>query len=167
VLDYPAHLFGVAAPDALGVHPEEMINWRGAAARLGAGPWLIVIGSVATVLVAGVTWAASPARQLAAAAAFIATPLVLPHANQHEAILASLGVLLTVLAAGTWRPRIAAAAVATHALLWAGPVMTAQASAWMLFAAQLVWLCIVAAVALRARPNEPWESSSQHALPVS
>ena len=167
VLDYPAHLFGVAAPDALGVHPEEMINWRGAAARLGAGPWLIVIGSVATVLVVGLTWAASPTRQLAAAAAFIASPLVLPHANQHEAILASLGVLLAVLAATTWHPRIAASAVVTHALLWAGPVMTAEASAWMLFAAQLVWLCVVAALALRARPNEPRESPSQHAQPVS
>jgi hypothetical protein len=168
VLDYPAHLLGVAAPDALGVHPEEMINWRGAAARLDAGPWLMVIGTVATVLVVGLTWAAAPTRQLAAAAAFIATPLMLPHANQHEAILGSLGVLLAVLAARrTWQPRLAAAAVATHAVLWAGPVMTAEASAWMLFAAQLVWLCIVAVVALRARPNEPWESSSQHAQPMS
>jgi hypothetical protein len=161
VIDYPAHLLGVAAPDALGVHPEEMVNWRGAAARLGAGPWLFVIGTLATVAVVAGSWAAGAGRQLAAACAFIATPLLLPHANQHEAILAGLGVLLAIGAAGAWRRGLVVGAVATHAVLWAGPAMPAQASAWMLFAAQLAWLVIVAVTAVRIRSREPVQSSSQ------
>jgi alpha-1,2-mannosyltransferase len=161
ILDYPAHLLGVAAPDALGVHPEEMVNWRGAVARLGTGPWLLIIGTVATLAALAVTWAAGAGRQLAAAAAFIATPLVLPHANQHEAILAGLGVVLAVRAAGDWRTRLTVGAVGTHAILWAGPVMPAEASAWMLFAAELVWLTVVAVVAVRTRSMEPVRSSSQ------
>ncbi|HET7582877.1 MAG TPA: glycosyltransferase 87 family protein [Candidatus Limnocylindria bacterium] len=161
VLDYPAHLLGVAAPDALGVHPEEMVNWRGAVARLGTGPWLLVIGTVATLVALAVTWAAGAGRQLAAAAAFIATPLVLPHANQHEAILAGLGVVLAIGAAGDWRTRLTVGAVATHAILWAGPVMPAEASAWMLFVAELVWLTVVAVVAVRTRSMEPARPSSQ------
>lgn len=161
VLDYPAHLLGVAAPDALGVHPEEMVNWRGAVARLGTGPWLLIIGTVATLAALAVTWAAGAGRQLAAAAAFIATPLVLPHANQHEAVLAAFGVVLAVGAAGEWRTRLTVGAVATHAILWAGPAMPAEASAWMLFVAELVWLTVVAVVAVRTRSMEPARSSSQ------
>jgi hypothetical protein len=171
VLDYPAHLLGVAAPDALGVHPEEMVNWRGAAARLGTGPWLIVVGTALTVLVVGLTWAATRSRQVAAAAAFLATPLVLPHANQHETILAALGVVLLIASAAPRdRRALAAAAVATHAILWSGPVLaasSAEASAWLLFGAVLVWLAITAVVALRGRSIEPVKSPSQRAEAVA
>jgi hypothetical protein len=138
-----------------------MVNWRGAVARLGTGPWLLIIGTVATLAALAVTWAAGAGRQLAAAAAFIATPLVLPHANQHEAVLAAFGVVLAVGAAGEWRTRLTVGAVATHAILWAGPAMPAEASAWMLFAAELVWLTVVAVVAVRTRSMEPARSSSQ------
>jgi len=155
VIDYPAHLLGVAAPDALGVHPEEMVNWRGAAARLGTGPWLLVAGTLLTIVLMGITWVAARSRMLAAAAAFIATPLVIPHANQHEAILAELGVVLAIAAAGALRRRIAAAGVATHAVLWAGPLMAAEASAWMLFAAMLAWLGLVAWLARREGFSPP------------
>lgn len=155
LLDYPQHLLGVAAPDALGVHVEEMVNWRGAAARLDAGPWLYVAGTVATVLVVAVTWLAGRSRSLAAAAAFIATPLILPHANQHEAILAAVGVVLAIGSASSARRQVAAGGVATHAVLWAGPVMAAEASAWMLFAAMLAWLVVVAWLARREAVSRP------------
>ena len=147
---YPAHLLGVAAPDALGVHPEEMINWRGAAERLGAGPPLIAAGTAATLAVVGLVWWLSRSRIMAAASAFLATPLVIAHANQHEAILAALGVLLLVGAAGSNRARVTVAAIATHAVLWVSPVLqaeSAEASAWLLFAAMLAWLIVAAYVA--------------------
>ena len=155
LLDYPAHLLGVAAPDALGVHPEEMVNWRGAATRLGAGSWLIAAGTAVTLVLVAVTWVRSPSPALAAAAAFIATPLVIPHANQHEAILAAFGVLLAIgAAAPPIRSRLAAAAVATHAIVWVGPAMPAEASAWLLFAAMLAWLVQTCVIAVRWRPGE-------------
>jgi hypothetical protein len=149
VAAYPAHLLGVAAPDAVGVHVDEMINWRGAAERLGTGPWLYVAGTIATVVVVAFAWISSRSPAMAAAAAFIATPLVIPHANQHEAILAEMGVVLAIGAAGSVRNRVAAGAVASHAVLWAGPVLPAQASAWLLFAALLVWLGGLAWLAVR------------------
>jgi alpha-1,2-mannosyltransferase len=155
LLGYPAHLLGVAAPDALGVHVDEMVNWRGAAARLGTGPWLFLVGTLVTVVVVALTWAAARSRALAAAAAFIATPLILPHANQHEAILAGLGVVLAIGAAGSVRKRIATAGVITHAVLWVGPAMAAVASAWMLFAAMLAWLAVVAWLARREAVSPP------------
>jgi hypothetical protein len=39
--------------------------------------------------------------------------------------------------------------------------MPAEASAWMLFVAELVWLTVVAVVAVRTRSMEPVRSSSQ------
>jgi hypothetical protein len=167
VVDYPAHLLGVAAPDAIGVHVEEMVNWRGAAERWGTGPWLYVIGTIATVAVVAYAWVSSRSGTLAAAVAFIATPLILPHANQHEAILAEMGVLLAIGAAGSVRKGLAAGAVATHAVLWAGPAMPAEASAWMLFIAQLAWLAVVTVIAVRIRPNERAESPSHRPAQVA
>jgi hypothetical protein len=155
LLDYPTHLLGVAAPDAVGVHVEEMVNWRGAAMRLGAGAWLFVAGTVATIALLALAWTWSRSREMAAAAAFIATPLILPHANQHEAILAALGVVLAIGAAGEARSRVATAGVATHAVLWAGPAMAAEASAWMLFGAQLLWLGAVVWLARREAASPP------------
>jgi alpha-1,2-mannosyltransferase len=155
VLDYPAHLLRVADPAAAGVHVDEMINWRGAAERLAAAGWLVVAGSLATLGLVGATWLLTSSRSLGAAAAFLATPLVIPHANQHEAVVAIVGVLLAVAAVPELRARLAAGAIALHAVLWVGPAIHAQDSAWLLFGAQLAWLGIVVALALRERQARP------------
>ena len=144
VIAYPAHLLGVAEAGALGVHPEEMINWRGVAERLGVGAWLVIVGSLATLALVAAVWLRTSSRSLGAAAAFLATPLVIPHANQHEAILASVGVLLAIAAARRLRAPLTAAAICVHAVLWTGPLLDAAASAWLLFGLQLAWLAAVA-----------------------
>jgi hypothetical protein len=153
LVDYPAHLVGVAGGDALGVHPAEMVNWRGAAARLGLGTWFVVAGSLATLALMATVWLRSESRHLGAAAAFLATPLVLPHANQHEFVLASLGILLAVMAVPELRRRLAVAAVGVHAVLWAGPILHPQASAGLLFVLELGWLVLVASLAWRGHPR--------------
>jgi hypothetical protein len=156
VLDYPAHLVGVAAPGALGVHVEEMVNWRGAAERLDAGTWLVMAGEIATVAAVLAVVARGAELRLVAAAAFVATPLLIPHANQHESVLAALGVLLAL----TWiaparRRALVAGAIGTHAVLWAGPVLPAEASAWLLFGAELGWLAVIVVLAWRQRYFRP------------
>jgi hypothetical protein len=143
LIDYPAHLFGVAGGDALGVHPAEMVNWRGAAERLGLGTWFWVAGSVATLAVVAVIWRRTSSRHLGAAAAFLATPLALPHANQHEFVLATLGILLAVAALPDLRRRLATVAIVLHPVVWAGVALEAQAAAWLLFAVELGWLLAV------------------------
>lgn len=153
LVDYPSHLVAVAGSDALGVHPEEMVNWRGAAERLGAGTWLVVAGTVATLGLVGATWWQTKSRAIGAAAAFLATPLVIPHANQHEAVLAAVGILLAVAAAQRLRSRLAPAAVGMHALLWVGPLLNAASAAWLLFAAQISWLVVVAVLAWSLEPE--------------
>jgi hypothetical protein len=143
IADYPAHLLGVAGGDALGVHPAEMINWRGAAERLGLGTWFWVAGSAAMLAVVALIWRRTSSRQLGAAAAFLATPLALPHANQHEFVLASLGILLAVAALPDLRRRLAATAIVLHPVVWAGVVLQAQTAAWLLFSVELGWLLLV------------------------
>lgn len=143
LIDYPAHLVGLSGQDVAGIHPAEMVNWRGAAERLGGGPVLVIAGSVATLGLVAFAWLRSSSRQLGAAAAFLATPLVIPHANQHEFVLAALGIVLAVVAVPQVRGRLATLAIGTHALLWAGVVADAQVGAWLLFSVQLAWLLIV------------------------
>jgi len=143
VADYPAHLVGVAGPDVPGVHPAEMVNWRGAADRLGAGLPFVIAGSVATLGLVAVAWLRARSRQLGAAAAFLATPLVLPHANQHEFVLATLGILLALVAVRDMTRGLATMAIGTHALLWIGPIPDAQVGAWLLFGVEIAWLLIV------------------------
>lgn len=153
--DYPAHLMDVAGQDAPGVHPGEMVNWRGAAERLGAGGWVQWAGTAATLAVLAWTWWRTSSRPLAAAAALLATPLVIPHANQHEAILGGIGVLL-VLGAARGLPAgrvLPTGAIGLHALLWAGPALGGEASAWLLFATLLAWLGVTAWLATTERPN--------------
>jgi hypothetical protein len=144
LLDYPGHLLGVAGDDALGVHVSEMMNWRGVAERLGAGGWLVAAGTIATLGAVGIAWWRNPTVRIGAATAFLATPLVIPHANQHEAILAEIGVLLAIAGLPSMRTALGMAAIATHAALWlTGPILQAQsgeASAWLLFAATAGWL---------------------------
>jgi hypothetical protein len=140
---YPGHLFGVAGGDALGVHPAEMVNWRGAAERLGLGTWFWVAGSLATLAVVALIWRRTSDRHLGAAAAFLAMPVALPHANQHEFVLATLGILLAVAALPDLRRRLATVAILLHPVVWAGVALQAQAAAWLLFAVELGWLLVV------------------------
>jgi hypothetical protein len=142
--DYPAHLVGVVGEDVAGVHPAEMVNWRGAAERLGVASWFVVLGSVVTLALMAFAWRRTSSRQLGAAAAFLATPLVIPHANQHEFVLATVGILLAVVAVPEMRRRLAMVAIGTHAILWVGVALHAEASAWLLFGVEMVWLAVVA-----------------------
>jgi hypothetical protein len=163
---YPAHLLGVAAPDALGVHPEEMINWRGAAVRLGAGLWLIALGTVATIAAVAWCWWWSRSSRIAAGAAFLATPLVLPHANQHEAILGAIGVVLVIAAFGATPNRLVVGAIGLHALLWIGPFVEAPIAAWLMFGAELAWLLILAWLAAQQRRSTPQSIPTPPGQPV-
>jgi hypothetical protein len=153
VADYPAYVLGVAGPDSVGVHPEEMVNWRGASVRLGLGTWFLAVGTIATLGAVALSWWRTPRWRLAAAAAFIATPLVIPHANQHEAILAMIGVLIAVSAVPRLRMPLVSGALALHALLWTGPLLDGQASGALLFAAELVALLVVVALSLERQPT--------------
>ena len=152
VADYPAYLFNLAgSADTVGIHVEQMINWRGAALRLGVAPPLAVAGIVLTLIAVAFAWwfaRRSPrAMALGAATAFVATPLVIPHANQHEAIVATLGLLIAITAVEELRVRLVAASIGLQAVLWAGPLLSGEASAWLLFVAllasllALLWLC--------------------------
>jgi hypothetical protein len=151
VAEYPWFLRYLFRTETFGIHVEEMINWRGAAERLGAGASPLVLGGSALTLAAvALSWwwaRRSPrALALAAATAFVATPLVTPHANQHEAILASLGLLIAIAAVEELRPRLAVGAITMQALLWVGPLLTNEASAWLLFSlliASLIGLALL------------------------
>jgi hypothetical protein len=153
LLDYPRHLVGVAGEDALGVHVEQMVNWRGVAERLGLGGWFVLAATAATLLAVGWAWWRNRSMAMGAAIAFLATPLVIPHANQHEAILAELGVVLAIAALPAMRSGLVIAAIATHAALWlSGPILQAQsgeASAWLLFACIAGWFAVVTWLAVR------------------
>ena len=156
VAEYPAYLLNLAASsDAIGVHVDQMINWRGAAVRLGAGELLVAIGVVLTLIAVALAWwwaRGSPrSMALAAATAFVATPLVIPHANQHEAIVATLGLLIAIGALQELRLRLATAAICLQAALWVGPLLTEQASAWLLFGTLLACLIVLLALCLRER----------------
>jgi hypothetical protein len=159
VLDYPGHLLGVAGSNAVGVHPEEMVNWRGAAERVDLGPWFTIAGSLVTLALVAVAWTRSSSRHLGAAAAFIATPLVLPHANQHEFVLASLGILLAVVAVPELRRRLATVAIVLHLVAWGGVALDGQMGAWLLFGLELGWLVVV--VWMAGRPERPLADSPQ------
>lgn len=156
VADYPAYLLNLAGSgDTAGVHVEEMINWRGAAARLGADPLLAAGGIVLTLVAMAIAWWwARPSPRgmaLGAAAAFVATPLVIPHANQHEAIVATLGLLIAIAALEELRVRLAIGAVGLQALLWVGPLLDGEQSAWLLFVALLACLVVLLVLCWRER----------------
>jgi hypothetical protein len=68
---------------------------------------------------------------------------VVPHANQHAFVLATLGILLAVIAVPELRRRLAPLAIGLHPVLWAGVALDARAAAWLLFAVELAWLLIV------------------------
>ena len=153
VADYPAYLLNLAGgADAPGIRVEQMINWRGAGLRLGVGGWFVIGGSIATLGLVAVAWLRGRSWHLGAAAAFLATPLVIPHANQHEFVLATLGILLVVVALPEMRRLLVPLAIGTHLVLWSGAVLDAQASAWLLFGLQICWLLMVVWLARRG-PN--------------
>ena len=146
----------MAAPDALGVHPELMINWRGVAERLGGGAPLIVAATTATLAVVFLAWWKSRSRlhrrrgRLPGhAAGHDRTPT-----STRRSWPSSGSLLLIVAAEGSLRVRLTVAAMATHAVLWVGPVLEAQsaeASAWLLFATILAWLIVAHSGAFVAR----------------
>lgn len=163
VAEYPAYLFNLAgSADTVGIHVEQMINWRGAALRLGADPALAGIGIVLTLIAVAVAWwwaRHSPrATALGAAAAFVATPLVIPHANQHEAILATLGVLIAITALEELRVRLVAAAIVLQAVLWVGLLLSGEASGWLIFLALIA--CLLALLGLS------WRERARYIRPV-
>ena len=163
VTEYPAYLFNLAgSSDTAGIHVEQMINWRGAALRLGADDALAGVGIVLTLAAVALAWwwtRRSPrAAALGAAVAFVATPLVIPHANQHEAILATLGVLIAIAAIEELRVRLVAAAIVLQAVLWVGPLLSGEASAWLLFGALIA--CLLALLGLS------WRERARYIRPV-
>jgi hypothetical protein len=143
VIDYPGYALGIAGGEIQGVHPKEMVNWRGAAERLDLGTWVTIIGSVVTLVLVASVWVRSSSRHLGAAAAFLATPLVLPYANQHEFVLATLGILLAVVAVPELRRRLATVAIVLHLVAWGGVALDGQTGAWLLFGLELGWLLLV------------------------
>ena len=156
VLDYPSYLLGTAGdPNALGIHVEQMVNWRGAALRLGrGGSPLAAVGVTLTLLVLVAAWwwgrGSDRATPLAAAAAFVATPLVHPACEpaRGDPRLARRAASL-VAALPELRGRLAVAAIGSQVVLWIGPVLDPQASAWLLFGMLLAWLCLIAALSWR------------------
>ena len=157
VLEYPAYLFNLAGADgAAGVHVDQMINWRGAALRLGAqGSLLPTAGAIATLAAVVAAWwwtRRSPrAGALGAAISLVATPLVIPHANQHEAILVALGILIAISALEELRVQLVGGAIALQGLVWIGPLLTGQEAAWLLFSAVLACVMLLTALAWRER----------------
>jgi len=157
VADYPSYLLNLAGADtAPGVHVDQMINWRGAALRLGAQDSILAAtGAYATLAVVGVAWwwaRHSPrGGAIGAAISLVATPLVITHANQHEAILAAVGILVAVTAFEELRTRLAAGAIALQGLAWIGPLLSGQGAAWFLFIALLACLALLTGLAWRER----------------
>lgn len=154
VADYPAYLLGLAgSTESPGIHVNEMINWRGATLRLGGGDAITLAGVALTVAAVGLAWwwmRHSPrAPALGAAIAFVATPLVIPHANQHELVLASLGLLLAATALSELRVPLVSGMIGFHAVLWAGPLLSGEAAAWLIFIGLLAWLVVLFALSRR------------------
>ncbi|MEP7040298.1 MAG: glycosyltransferase 87 family protein [Chloroflexota bacterium] len=165
VTEYPQYLLNLAGGDvSAGVHVDEMINWRGAAVRLGAeNTPLAIAGVIGTLaLVAAAWWWArrSPrAPALGAGVAFTATPLVIWHANQHEAVLAMLGILVAIAALEELRVPLATVAISLQSLLWIGPALTGAGSAWLLF---LILLASLGGLAVLS-----WREGARYFSPVS
>jgi hypothetical protein len=65
--------------------------------------------------------------------------------------VATLGLLIAIAAIQELRLRLAAAAICLQAALWVGPLLTEQASAWLLFGSLLACLIVLLALSLRER----------------
>lgn len=156
VADYPAYLLGLAgSTESPGIHVNEMINWRGATLRLGGTDAITLAGVTLTLAAVVLAWwwarHSSRAPALGAAIALVATPLVIPHANQHELVLASLGLLLAASALSELRVPLVAGLIGFHAVLWTGPLLSGEAAAWLIFIGLVAWLLVLLAVSWRER----------------
>jgi hypothetical protein len=154
VADYPAYLLGLAgSTESPGIHVNEMINWRGATLRLGGDDAITLAGVTLTLAAVALGWwwarHSSRAPALGAAIALVATPLVIPHANQHELVLASLGLLLAATALAELRVPLVAGLIGFHAILWAGPLLSGEAAAWLIFIGLVAWLLVLLALSWR------------------
>lgn len=152
LLAYPGHALGeLGAADAAGIEPAHMVNWRAVATWVGGEPGvaLWVVGTLATLGSVAVAWWRSGWRgPLVSAAALVATPLVIPHANEHEAVLGIVAWMVLASRPG-WRPRwLVPLAVALHAVLWLGLPLWGTGAAQLAFGALLVSLAAVVALAL-------------------
>lgn len=156
VADYPAHALGqLASPDAAGIQPRHMVNWRAAGTWTGGGFGTSVqwAGTLLTVLAVAWVWFRTRAdRTVSPAAALIATPLVVPHSNEHEAILAVMAWLILL---GSGRPRpgwLVPLAVTLHGCLWLALPLWGEGAARLTFAALIVSLAVVVMLA-RHQPH--------------
>ncbi len=151
VLAYPSYALGqLGDSNAAGIDVEQMVNWRAAGVWVGsgaAGVTLVVAGSLTTTVAAIFVWLrGNPA--LGIATALVATPLLVPHANQHEAALAVVAWLV-LLKAYPHERRLAAIGLAMQVALWSAVVTSASVAGQLLFAFLLISLATVVILAER------------------
>ncbi len=122
-IEYPRYVLGqFNDPDAAGIHVEEMVNWRALGSWIGGTAGLVAaaLGTAITLILTTWLWIrtriASPLLSMAAVMA--ATPLLIPHANQHEALLAVPAWLIVVGSAFVprWVPFVG---ITLHLVGWA------------------------------------------------
>ena len=147
VVDYPAHALGqFQLADAAGIHPRLMINWRAAGAWVGGDGGTAVqwLGTATTLFAIAWVWQRTRAdAYVAPAAALIATPLVVPHSNEHEAVLAVIAWLLLLIRPVPRPGWVVPVAVTMHGCLWLGLPLWGEGAARLTFAALIVSLGVV------------------------
>jgi hypothetical protein len=151
---YPAYAFGELTDSvAAGIHVEQMVNWRAAGAWFGGGGSglaVTIAGSLVTVLVVAIVWVRRHVR-LSLAAALIATPLLVPHANQHEATLAVVAWL--VLLADQDVAWLGMIGLALQVVSWSALIISPMASGQLFFAALIISLAVVGILAMAERAH--------------
>lgn len=151
LLDYPGYAVSqLSDPNAAGIHPEQMINWRAAAIWTGLPGAAVLAATLLTLVAVAAIWLrAGSDSVLRSAAALLATPLVIPHANQHEALLGVVAWLLLVAGPGQRVGWLAPTAVAMHIALWLALPLWGDGAARLTMALLLVSLGIVGWLAWR------------------
>jgi hypothetical protein len=156
VVEFPAHaLRQFQAADAAGIHPGLMINWRAAGAWVGGDGGTAVqwSGTAITLLAVAWVWQRTSADvYFAPAAALVATPLVVPHSNEHEAALAVIAWLLLVIRPVPRPGWVVPLAVGLHVCLWLGLPLWGEGAARLTFVGLLVSLGAVL-VLVRHQPH--------------
>jgi hypothetical protein len=151
---YPAYAFGeLTDAAAAGIHVEQMVNWRAAGAWFGGGGFGLAVtlgGSLVTVLVVATVWVRRHVP-LSVAAGLIATPLLIPHANQHEATLAVVAWL--VLLADYDVAWLRTVGLALQIVAWSALLMSPAASGQVVFAELGISLAVVAILAVHGRAH--------------
>lgn len=159
---YPAYAIGqLTGEEVAGIDPSHMVNWRAVAAWLGgqAGTSVAVAGTLATLgLVVLAMRRAGIGSPHASAAVLTATPLVIPHANEHEAVLGVMAWVILV-SQVTPRPRwLVPVGLALHAALWLGVPLWGTAAAQLSFTALLLTLAVV--VLLASTQRQVWTAGT-------